>query len=79
MASTLTQIAMAAADPMFVGRVQAGTAVLGIPFHPNQVSHVAANVDLTNGPAYVEDADILALLTPEDAPTGATETGDVVE
>ena len=69
--ATLTEIASAARNADFAGRVQAATVVLGLPFHPNQVMHVAGHVDLTNGPDAVPDAEILAALVPEDAPTGA--------
>lgn len=74
MASSLLQIATAAQDPEFAGRVQAAASVLGIPFHPNQIMHVATHADLSEGPSAVEDVVILALLTPEDAPTGAVES-----
>lgn len=62
--TSLMKIARAAQDVDFQARVQAASVVVGIPYHPNLVMEVAAKVDLSQGPDYVDDDDIIAILQP---------------
>ena len=66
--ASLREIVALSQNPEFQLDVQAAAAVLQIPFHPNQVMHVAAHVDLTNGIDGITDEEILDLLRPENAP-----------
>lgn len=71
--ASLAEKAAVAQDAGFIERVRAGVALLNLPFHPNQIMHVAAHADISGGAEGVTDDEILALLQPVSLPPGDAE------